>query len=157
MKHYENLPTHTETPRNTTHKIANLYIEFNYHFLTLQKKSHYFWTGVFIKKACTNEVLRDMCLWMQECVTLRHFKNIESIVRNNIMVIWGLIIVTQEITTRPQQSRWAIILNRLYGTEHAIELHMAKPYQPDTSRICTLPQQVWKYLESTMETLVFDI
>ena len=38
MKYYEILPTHTETPRNTTHKIANLYIEFNYHFLTLQKK-----------------------------------------------------------------------------------------------------------------------
>ena len=42
MKYYEILPTHTETPRNTTRKIANLYIEFNYHFLTLQKKSHYF-------------------------------------------------------------------------------------------------------------------
>ena len=38
MKYYEILPTHTETPRNTTRKIANLYIEFNYHFLTLQKK-----------------------------------------------------------------------------------------------------------------------
>ena len=38
MKYYEILPTHTETPRNTTYKIANLYIEFNYHFLTLQKK-----------------------------------------------------------------------------------------------------------------------
>ena len=37
MKYYEILPTHTETPRNTTRKIANLYIEFNYHFLTLQK------------------------------------------------------------------------------------------------------------------------
>ena len=48
MKYYEILPTHTETPRNTTCKIANLYIEFNYHFLTLQKKSHYFWTGVYI-------------------------------------------------------------------------------------------------------------
>ena len=39
MKYYEILPTHTETPRNTTRKIANLYIEFNYHFLTLQKKN----------------------------------------------------------------------------------------------------------------------
>ena len=48
MKYYEILPTHTETPRYATHKIANLYIEFNYHFLTLQKKSHYFWTGVYI-------------------------------------------------------------------------------------------------------------
>ena len=38
MKYYEILPTHTETPRNATHKMANLYIEFNYHFLTLQKK-----------------------------------------------------------------------------------------------------------------------
>ena len=38
MEYYEILPTHTETPRNTTRKIANLYIEFNYHFLTLQKK-----------------------------------------------------------------------------------------------------------------------
>ena len=38
MKYYEILPTHTETPRNTTRKIANLCIEFNYHFLTLQKK-----------------------------------------------------------------------------------------------------------------------
>ena len=38
MKYYEILPTHTETPRNTTRKIANLYIEFIYHFLTLQKK-----------------------------------------------------------------------------------------------------------------------
>ena len=38
MEYYEILPTHTETPRNTTRKIANLYIEFNYHFLTLAKK-----------------------------------------------------------------------------------------------------------------------
>ena len=38
MKYYEILPTHTETPRNTTRKIANLCIEFNYHFLTLPKK-----------------------------------------------------------------------------------------------------------------------
>ena len=38
MKYYEILPTHTETPRNTTRKITNLYIEFNYDFLTLQKK-----------------------------------------------------------------------------------------------------------------------
>ena len=49
MKYYEILPTHTETPRNTTRKIANLYIEFNYHFLTLQKKFHYFWTGVYLR------------------------------------------------------------------------------------------------------------
>ena len=40
MKYYEILPTHTETPRNTTRKIANLYIELNYHFLTLQKKKN---------------------------------------------------------------------------------------------------------------------
>ena len=49
MKYFEILPSHTETPRNTTVKIANLYIELNYHFLTLQKKSHYFWTGVYNK------------------------------------------------------------------------------------------------------------
>ena len=29
MKYYEILLIHTETPRNTTRKIANLYIEFN--------------------------------------------------------------------------------------------------------------------------------
>ena len=39
MKYYEILPTHTETSRDTTRKIANLYIEFNCHFLTLQKKN----------------------------------------------------------------------------------------------------------------------
>ena len=39
MKYYEILPTHTETPCNATRKIANLYIEFNQHFLTLQKKN----------------------------------------------------------------------------------------------------------------------
>ena len=38
MKYYEILPTHTETPRNATRKIANLYIEFNYHFLTFPKE-----------------------------------------------------------------------------------------------------------------------
>ena len=38
MKHYEILPTHIETPLNTTRKIANLYMEFNYHILTMQKK-----------------------------------------------------------------------------------------------------------------------
>ena len=35
-----------ETPRNTTRKIANLYIEFNNHIWHCKKKSHYFWTGV---------------------------------------------------------------------------------------------------------------
>ena len=48
MKYYEILPTHTETPRNTTRKIANPYIEFNDHYFTLQKKSHYFRTGVYM-------------------------------------------------------------------------------------------------------------
>ena len=37
-KQANEISTHTETPRNTTCKIANLYIEFNYHFLTLQKR-----------------------------------------------------------------------------------------------------------------------
>ena len=38
MKYYEILPTHIETPLNTTRKIANLYMKFNYHILTMQKK-----------------------------------------------------------------------------------------------------------------------
>ena len=49
MKYYEILPTHTETPRNATRKIANLYIEFNYHFLTLQKKN-----PITFEQECTN-------------------------------------------------------------------------------------------------------
>ena len=36
-KYYEILPTHTETPHNTNHKIAYRYFEFRYHFVTLQK------------------------------------------------------------------------------------------------------------------------
>ena len=50
MKYYEILPTHTETPRNTTCKIANLYIEFNYHFLTLQKNP------ITFEQECTNSI-----------------------------------------------------------------------------------------------------
>ena len=38
MKDYEILPTQTKTPRNTTRKIANIYIEFNYHFFDIAKK-----------------------------------------------------------------------------------------------------------------------
>ena len=37
MKYYEIWPAYTKTPHNTTHKIANLYFESKYHFLTLQK------------------------------------------------------------------------------------------------------------------------
>ena len=37
-KYYEILPTHTETPHNTNHKIANRYFEFRYHFVTLHQK-----------------------------------------------------------------------------------------------------------------------
>ena len=37
-KYYEILPAHTKTPRNTSHRIANRYFEFKYHFLTLQIK-----------------------------------------------------------------------------------------------------------------------
>ena len=48
MKYYEILPTHTETPCNTTRKIANLYIEFNCHFLTLQKKN-----SITFEQECT--------------------------------------------------------------------------------------------------------
>ena len=51
MKYYEILPTHCETPRNTTRKIANLYIEFNYHFLTLQKK-----IPLLLNRSVQNEV-----------------------------------------------------------------------------------------------------
>ena len=52
MKYYEILPTHTETPRYTTRKIANLYIEFNYHFLTLQKKN-----PITFEQECTSPLL----------------------------------------------------------------------------------------------------
>ena len=37
-KYYEILLADTKTPHNTTHKIANRYIEFEYLFLTLRKK-----------------------------------------------------------------------------------------------------------------------
>ena len=53
MKYYEILPTHTETPHNTTRKIANLYIEFNYHFLTLQKKN-----PITFEQECTYYTVR---------------------------------------------------------------------------------------------------
>ena len=52
MKYYEILPTHTETPRNTTRKITNLYIEFNYHFLTLQKKN-----PITFEQECTMDTI----------------------------------------------------------------------------------------------------
>ena len=51
MKFYEILPTHTETPRNTSRKISNLYIEFNYHFLALQKKN-----PITFEQECTRDV-----------------------------------------------------------------------------------------------------
>ena len=47
-KYYENLPGHTKTPLNTTHKIANRYFELQYHFLTLQKK-----TPITFEQGCT--------------------------------------------------------------------------------------------------------
>ena len=37
-EYYEISPAYSRTPHNTTHKIASLYLEFKYHFLTLQKK-----------------------------------------------------------------------------------------------------------------------
>ena len=37
-KYYEILPARTKTHHNTTHKIANWYFEFKYHFSTLQKR-----------------------------------------------------------------------------------------------------------------------
>ena len=51
MKYYEILPTLTETPRNATRKIAKLYIEFNYHFLTLQKKN-----SITFEQECTSDL-----------------------------------------------------------------------------------------------------
>ena len=54
MKYYEILPTHTETPRNTTRKITNLYIEFIYHFLTLQKKN-----PITFEQECTKIITRS--------------------------------------------------------------------------------------------------
>ena len=48
MKYYEILPTHTETPRNTTRKIENLYIEFNYHFFDIAKKN-----PITVEQECT--------------------------------------------------------------------------------------------------------
>ena len=59
MKYYEILPIHTETPRNATRKIANLYIEFNYHFLTLQKKN-----PITFEQECTYSSLPLMCFWI---------------------------------------------------------------------------------------------
>ena len=78
MKYYEILPTHTETPRYTTRKIANQYIEFNYHFLTLQKKSHYFWTGVYnqptplveTRKSTYCSAWRPILSYVVKCVDL---------------------------------------------------------------------------------------
>ena len=64
MKYYEILPTHTETPRNTTRKIANLYIEFNYHFLTLQKKN-----PITFEQECTN---------VKGCVCDLNFTNVSE-------------------------------------------------------------------------------
>ena len=74
MRYYEILPTHTETPRYTTRKIANLYIEFNYHFLTLQKKSHYFWTEVYICRNPINQTkTKKQFLWNLSLVALEVF------------------------------------------------------------------------------------
>ena len=61
MKYYEILPTHTETPRNTTRKIANLYIEFNYHFLTLQKKN-----PITFERECTVTVCIALMIYSSD-------------------------------------------------------------------------------------------
>ena len=47
-KYYEILPAHTKTPHNTSHKIANRYFEFKYHFSTLQKKNR-----ITFEQGCT--------------------------------------------------------------------------------------------------------
>ena len=46
-KNYEMLPVYTKLPHNAPRKIWNRYNELKYHFLTLQKKSDYFWTRVY--------------------------------------------------------------------------------------------------------------
>ena len=69
MKYYEILSTHTETPRNTTRKIANLYIEFNYHFLTLQKKNPI----TFEQECIFNINLDSVCRY---CSILRVLTNV---------------------------------------------------------------------------------
>ena len=57
MKYSEILPTLTETPRNATGKIANLYIEFNYQFLTLPKKN-----PITFEQECTTILTKKMHL-----------------------------------------------------------------------------------------------
>ena len=47
-KYYEILPAHIETTHDTTHKIANQYFEFEYHFLTLQRK-----IPIYFEQGCT--------------------------------------------------------------------------------------------------------
>ena len=59
MKYHDILPTHTETPRNTTRKIANLYIEFNYHFLTLHKKN-----PITFEQECTSTMQQQTATWL---------------------------------------------------------------------------------------------
>ena len=64
MKYYEILPTHTETPRNTTRKIANPYIEFNYHFFTLQKKISLLSNrSVYANCECISKMLYYILVW----------------------------------------------------------------------------------------------
>ena len=70
MKYYETLPTHTETPRNTTRKIANLYIEFNYHFLTLQKNP------INFEQGCT-ETRKIFPLFVDLLESLRRYRKHE--------------------------------------------------------------------------------
>ena len=50
-KYYEILPAHTKTSHDTSHKIANRYFKFNYHFLTLQKNP------ITFEQGCNTHVL----------------------------------------------------------------------------------------------------
>ena len=47
------LPAHSETPHNTTHKIANKHMEFKYYIFTSKKTLQYLikWTGNWLLKA----------------------------------------------------------------------------------------------------------
>ena len=51
-KYYEIVFAHTQTPHDKTHKIANQYFEFRYHFLTLQKK-----IPITFEQGCTHNFL----------------------------------------------------------------------------------------------------
>ena len=56
-KYYDILPAHIKTTHDTTHKIANQYFEFEYHFSTLQK------IMITFEQGCTN-----CCIPFIDCI-----------------------------------------------------------------------------------------